>query len=685
MITKWIINKPDENAVSQLSLKGGISRLAAKALVSAGIDTMEKAVDFFGQQEGEDVYSDPFLIRDMEKACDIINEAVSNGDLICVYGDYDCDGITASAVLSSYLRDIGGEVITHINEREQGYGMNTEAVNDLAEKGVQLIVTVDNGISAVEEAKLCKDLGITLVITDHHQQGDVLPDAAAVVDPHRRDCPSLYKDFCGCGLVLKLICAMEGGGMDSIIEQYSDLVAIATVADIVPLTGENREIVRRGLHYLENTENIGLAALMEKAGLKAPYTSAAAAFGLAPRINAAGRIGSPMDAYRLLTEEDEEAAEELAGKVCNLNSKRHEFEEQISADIGAQIAENPALLDKRVLVFCGHGWHHGVIGIAAARTLEKYGKPVFLMSSDNEGEEFRGSARSIDGFHVFKAMSSAAELLIRFGGHSKAGGFSIDEKNIAAFDEKLQQFAHELAAEGVNVRQSVTVSGAVTLSELTLESVSGLDILEPFGECNPRPVFLLSDCVIADVVPLSNGAHTKLMLSDGKNTVPGLMFSVKTAEFPYRKGSEVNLLVSPELNTYNNRTSVSLHIKDIRLKGLSQQKLTAAEDAYLALRIGEKTDSRLLPRITPCREDLAIVYRALGKDRLSPFGLYGRLGAQAMNYCKFLLCLDIFREAGLVEYDLAAGIIKAVQGAAKADTENTPTAARLRKLAAQYA
>lgn len=269
LIKKWQIGTPDPAAADVLSRQGGLSVLAAKALASRGIDTIEKAADFFGQNDDEQ-YSDPFLIRDMDKACDAVSEAVENGTLICIYGDYDCDGVTATAVLSGYLTDIGGNVMTYINEREEGYGMNSGAVRKLAEQGVGLIVTVDNGIAAVAEAELCKELGIALVITDHHQPGETLPDALAVVDPHRADCPSIYKDLCGCGLALKLIAAMEGGDMDCAVEQFSDLAAVATVADVVPLTGENRALVRDGLHYLENTENMGLRALIGKAGLKAP-------------------------------------------------------------------------------------------------------------------------------------------------------------------------------------------------------------------------------------------------------------------------------------------------------------------------------------------------------------------------------------------------------------------------------
>lgn len=695
MITKWIIKMPDERAVQELSVKGGLTLPAARALVCAGIDTMEKAADFFAQNDeynevmederGMPVpafgigYSDPSMIRDMDKACELINDAVDSGELICVYGDYDCDGVTATAVLAGYLRDIGGNVTTYINEREQGYGMNADAVKELYENGVKTIVTVDNGISAIAEAELCEELGITLVITDHHQPGEELPPAAAVVDPHRRDCPSSYKDFCGCGLALKLIAAMEGGDMECAVEQYSDLAAIATIADVVPLTGENRKIVRHGLHYLENTENPGLKALISEAGIKPPYTSTAAAFGLAPRINAAGRIGSPSDALRLLMEEDEGEAELLAQKVCRLNAERKSYENKVISDIVGQIRSDPAVLDKRVLVFGGADWHHGVIGIAAARCAERFGRPVFLMSWSGEESEARGSARSVEGFNIFKALSRCDGLLTKFGGHSGAGGFSVMREDIAAFDEELQKYAAECASEGQDPRPVINVSGAIMPAELTVEGVEGLDVLEPFGEGNPRPVFLLSDCVITSIIPLSGGAHTKLMIKSGGASFGGLMFGTRTEELPYKTGDEVNLLISPEINAYNGRKSVSLRITDIRRKGLVQAKLIAAEETYYNFRRGEKIDSRLITHIIPERTELAAVYRAADRAWTSPLGLYGRVGGE-MNYCKFLICLDIFEETGLISYDRCGDKVSLIPNAPKADTEAAPTMKKLRAM-----
>lgn len=679
MIKKWIISPSDKKSEDILIKQGGLSVLAARALVCTGRDTLEKATEFFGEQDGGE-YSDPFLIRDMEIACNIITEAADSGELICVYGDYDCDGITATAVLYQYLSGIGVNVMTYINERSEGYGMNADAVKKLSGLGVSLIVTVDNGISAHAEAELCRELGIKLVITDHHRPGETLPCADAVVDPHRSDCPSPFKDFCGCGLVLKLICAMEGGDSAFAMEQFSDLAAAATVADVVPLTGENRAIVRDGLHYLENTENTGLGSLIEQAGLKPPYSSSSVAFGLAPRINAAGRIGSPSDALSLLIEEDPDNAEALAKKICDENAKRKEYENAVISDIYEKIKEEPSILYKRVLVFSGTDWHHGVVGIAAARCMEKFGRPVFLMSGNRGETEVRGSARSFGDFSVFDALTSVSDLLEKFGGHSGAGGFSLAEENIPEFDRRLQEFAAELSEKGISLSPEISVCGTAAAAELTVENTEGLNVLEPFGEGNPRPVFLLSDCVIADIVPLSGGAHTKLVLSYCGASLTGLMFGVKTSGLPYKKGSEVNIIASAEINEYMGRRSVNLKIADIRRKGLNQSKLIAAENAYYAFKRGEKTDPRLIPLITPERADLAAVYKALGRDRLSPFGLFERVGTD-INYCKFLICLDVFSQAGLIDFDTGAERVSVIPDAPKADTEKTPVMISLRRLA----
>ncbi len=684
MINKWQINIPDENAVRELVLRG-LTVPAARALVSGGINTVEKAQEFFGNTEDSDpdsVLSDPFLIRDMDKACELLDSAINDGELICVYGDYDCDGVTASAALSGYLRNIGGNVITHINERSQGFGMNCDVVRELHEKGVQLIVTVDNGIAAVNEAKLCRELGMKLVITDHHQPGEELPEADAVVDPHRSDCPSPFKELCGCGVALKLIAAMNGGDMGFAMEGYSDLAAIATIADVVPLTGENREIVKYGLHYLENTENLGLKALIEKASLKTPFTSTSVAFGIAPRINAAGRVGSPMDAYALLaeTEDNEDEAMLLAEKTEALNVQRKTIETHVMDEITALVMSDPSLIEKRVCVFCGKDWHHGVVGIAAARCTERFGRPAFLLSEEITADGkvmYRGSARSIEGFNVFKALSYCDRVLEKYGGHSGAGGFSLAAEKLPEFDRLLQEFADISAAENGTARQVIKVSGQITPAELTVEAVEGLSVLEPFGEGNPPPVFLIADCVITDIIALKGGIHTKLMLSCPTGSIAGLMWGISTEHFPYRKGDAVNILASLSITVFNGNKSVSVRITDIRRKGLNQTRLMAAEDAYYSFRTGKAPDARAAVSMIPERADLAAVYKSMSPVPASVNAVFEKAASERINYCRFLICLDIFEESGLIAYNRCTGTVNIIPDAPKADTSAAPTYKRL--------
>lgn len=690
---KWIIGSPcSETAVKELTLNGGISPLAAYTLVHRGIDTMQKAMEFFGQNEAEGYdddgnpvpefvmgFSSPYLISDMEKACKLLDEAINAGTLICVYGDYDCDGVTATAVMYSYLTDIGGNVTYYINDRSEGYGMNSDAVRKLYEQGVEVILTVDNGISAFEEAKLCRELGITLIITDHHQPSQSLPSAAAVVDAHRTDCKAPYIDYCGCGLALRLISAMEGGkngDMSFALEQYSDLAAIATVADVVPLTGENRQIVRHGLHYLENSENIGLNALLEASGAKPPYNSRTLAFMLAPRINAAGRVAKATDILKLLLLEDGDDAAEAAERICSLNDRRKALENAVMQEIAELIEKDPRILDLRVLVFSGTGWHHGVVGIAAARCQEKFDRPVFLISCDEN--EARGSARSPEGFSVFDALSYCSKLLEKFGGHSGAGGFSLKKENIPEFTARLQEFAEELVRRKISFVPALTAVKALTADELTPENVSGLDILEPFGEGNQKPLFLVQGAVISDIIPLKGGAHTKLITAISGKAFPVLMFSQKTELFPFAKGDTVNLLVTPEINTFKGTKSVTLRAADIMKSGVNLSACIAAEDIYRTFRRGGDIDSRLIPKMIPDRSDLALIYRAAAHDTISPQNLFARVNtAEGMNYCKLLVCIDIFEESGLMKHDRFADTVSVITGAQKADLTAAPTYKRL--------
>ncbi len=679
---KWTIGKPDQQAVDILTKQGGLTEICAGVLASRGIDTMEKAMDFFNQNNSDEdggVLSDPFLIKDMKRASEIILSAMDEGKKICVYGDYDCDGITATALLYSYLECMGADVSYYINQRSEGYGLCADALRRLAEEGVELIITVDNGISAIAEAELAKELGVELVITDHHKPGEVLPDAAAVVDPHREDDLSTFKDLCGCGVALKLIAAMDGGDCSSALEQFSDLAAIATIADIVPLKGENREIARLGLHYLENTENAGLKALMAAASVKPPVSSTTAAFSLAPRLNASGRFGSASEAVELLLCEDENSAEEMARRLNNLNNERKKTEGDIMSVIEAYINENPDVLYKRVIFLYGEGWHHGVIGIVAAKLVERFGKPVFILSDD---EDFaRGSARSVEGFSIHKALTACSEHLDKFGGHSGAGGFSLKKENINSFNEALQKYAAE-EFPSMPVKE-LHADKLLQPRELTAESVRSLEMLEPCGEGNPSPLFAMPGVRILEVVPLSGGAHTKLKLTYGNVGVYGLLFGVKTADFCYKAGDMIDMLAYPSLNTYNGQTSVNIRIIDYRKNGIPQNQYLAAKEAYEKYKRGEGAEERLIPRIVPAREDLEAIYRAVPKNNPAAFdSVYFSVCSESINYCKFRLALDIFEELGLFEVNHYNETVTSRTVSQKADLDSSEILKGLKALTA---
>ncbi|MBQ1434180.1 MAG: single-stranded-DNA-specific exonuclease RecJ, partial [Ruminococcus sp.] len=444
---KWKIERCDEAKVAEFQSRTDLNRLTLEVLSARGYNDLDSIVDFFTDTELEG----PSALIDMDKAVEHIEQAIDSYDLICIYGDYDCDGITSTTILFNYLESMGANVMYYIPEREAGYGMNIEAVEELAEKGVKLIITVDNGISAIEEAKKCKELGIKLVVTDHHQPGEELPDALAVVDPHRTDCPSNFKDLCGAGVALKLCAALDGGSYDAVFEQYADICAIGTVADIVPLNGENRTIVKRGLQYLPNTEIPGLDMMLDKLKIdRKAIGSEHIGFRIGPVINASGRFGSPLTAVKALTSEDPEDAESYVETMITLNTMRRSAEADIMKEIEAYIDEHPEVLWHRVLVLAGKGWHHGVIGIVASKVLDKYSKPTIIISIEENGMA-RGSARSVKGFNIHTCLTYCEELLIKYGGHECAGGFSLLEEKLDAFRDKIYEFAAGLEKPAIKV------------------------------------------------------------------------------------------------------------------------------------------------------------------------------------------------------------------------------------------
>ncbi|MBO5448584.1 MAG: single-stranded-DNA-specific exonuclease RecJ [Ruminococcus sp.] len=671
---KWKINKYDSDKAAEFASKCDIKRLALEVLTSRGINDFQQVVDYFTDDE----LSDPFEIKDMDKAVEAINSAVDAYDLICVYGDYDCDGVTSTVILYSYLESMGANVMYYIPEREEGYGMNISAVERLAEKDVRLIVTVDNGISALKEAERIYALGMRLVVTDHHQAGDIMPRAEAVVDPHRPDCTSGFKDLCGAGVALKLCAALDGGNYDAVLEQYADICAIGTVADIVPLRGENRTIVKKGLDYLPNTEVIGLDLLMERAGLdREKLSSSSIAFRIAPVINASGRFGSPVTAVKALLSEDEADAGDYADAIITLNSRRKQTETEIMTDIVNHINLHPEVLDQRVLVLAGQGWHHGVIGIVASRMLDYFSKPAIIISCDENGNA-RGSARSVKGFNIFSCLSYCHDVLDKFGGHECAGGFSLPAENIPDFIKLVYEFASGFDTPPTAV---LTADKQLMPQDLDIESVKGLSVLEPVGADNPQPVFAILGARVDKIIPLSQGKHTKIDFTYGGAKAQALMFGVKSDKLCFVPNDRIDMLVNLEINRFNGRETVSVKVIDHRLSGVKQERYFAAKDCYEMLMRGETLPAGFIKKIIPQRSELIEVYKYIsGVKETTLDNLFMRLSSDSMNYCKLHICIDIFKDKELIDFKPSSSRIKILPVSKRVDLEGSDTLVKLRAM-----
>ena len=566
--TQWIYPAQSEERLRQsrlLQREQGIPALLADILAARGFGADHVAALLTDDGSLED----PFLLPDMQIAVDRIEKAIESGEKIAVYGDYDCDGVTSTVILYSYLQSMGADVCYYIPDRlDEGFGMNRGAVDHLHEQGVTLIITVDNGTSALDEVAYAGELGMDVVVTDHHIPGPELPKAVAVVNPHRPDYVG-FNQLCGAGVALKLTAALDGGSYEMVLESFAPLAAIGTIGDVVPLVGENRTLVRRGMQLMPMSESAGLQALITAAGLNGgELTAGKIAFGLCPRINAAGRMGDARLAAKLLLSEEEDEAAEMAEQLCLLNQNRRDQEEEILRAVEQQIEQNPELLLDRVLVLSAPGLNHGVVGIVASRVLTLYGKPCFILSE--EGELAVGSGRSIGNFGLFDAVYACRQLLERYGGHKLAAGLTLKTENIPAFREAINRYA---AAEfdRMPVVQTV-IDRRLRAADIELSSVELLECLEPFGEGNPQPVFLMRDCMVEGVTPLSGGKHIKLRVAFEGRSVFVLCFRMTPEQFIYPKGSMIDLLVCLEVNTFRDTKSISIRMRDIRPSGFEEKK-----------------------------------------------------------------------------------------------------------------
>lgn len=668
MDNKWTVLETDNDAALKIAQETGLTTLTARILCSRGQNTPEKARNFLSVNEG--CRYDPFLLKDMDKAVSRINRAIENKERVCIYGDYDVDGVTSTTVLYMYLTEKGVPCTYFIPGRlEDGYGLNKRVIESF--KGnTDLIVTVDTGITAVDETEYAKSIGIDMVITDHHSCREVLPDACAVVNPHREDSDYPFKQLAGVGVVYKLLSALDGGEED-ILRRFGDVIAIGTIADVMPIVDENRYITARGIQNLQSTDKLGLKALMEQSGMfgrtgeKKKISSTGVGFMLAPRINAAGRIRNAKSAVELLLAKDNETAYELANELCGINKERQMMELEIYEQAIKQLETKG---EKSVYVLGSDGWHQGVIGVVASRLTERYARPSILLSFD--GEIGKGSGRSVKGFSMLEALSYCADLLEEYGGHELAAGLTIKRDKLGEFEARLNQYAEEKMASS-REGQPIVADAEVDASDITIKQGKELADLEPFGLQNPVPLLMIRNAVIQDVQPLSNGKHIKMRLKHGEKTINAVYFGMRFSEFRYRAGDSCDFLFTLEVSEYRGVSEAKLFIKKARLSEQNQREDDMQAVYYRAASDPENRDDlpvSVLPTLYQFRAVFRILKReARGERKRFALSYLQRLLKEDdvnvdISLCALRVMFDVLVECGLAHCEFsAAGDVVAVK------------------------
>ncbi len=643
---KWKVSEFDKELAKELATECDVDPIVALIASSRGYTDPMDLEQFLSN---EPVFSNPYEMADIMLAAEIVNAAVEDRVKIAVFGDYDCDGVTATALLYNYLTTRNADCIYYIPDRfDEGYGMNKQAIKELADNGVKLIITVDNGISAIEEVAYAKELGLDVVITDHHLPLDVLPNADAVVDPHRKDCQSSFKEICGAEVAFRLICVMENKEPEELLPYFADILSLAVMADIMPLTLENRTIVKYGLEKLKMSPLTGLSALMSVAALdKKGMTATKIAFGLCPRINAAGRMGDAARAVELLISDNMMKALGIANEIDEENSLRQQTEKKILSE-ALSIVEEKGYKNQRVIVCEGKNWHSGVIGIVAAKIVEKFGKPTILLTVDDEGNT-HGSGRSIEGFSLFNAISKCEKYLDKFGGHSQAAGVSLKQENI----ENFRIAINEIAEMQSYIAPILHIDCRLNVSALTVDLATALKALEPYGHGNSAPVFGLWGVNLERITPIGGGKHLRLLFTKNENSFSALLFGVMEESFCFDVGDILDLAVSVEENIYKGEVGLTIQIKAIRKNGTNDDELFRSICMWEEFLSGK--DGNYLS-ICPTRQEIGLVYKfllqgAYSEDKIKYYFI-NTLGAG-----KTLAALKILEELKLInKSDLINGI-----------------------------
>ena len=672
----WNVAEPEMSAVNAL-VSNGYAPLAAMVLASRGISSSAQAKKYL---DCSAPLIDPFLMTDMDLAAGRVGLAMTRGEKIAVFGDYDVDGITSTCLLTDFLRRHGADCVSYIPGRlEEGYGLNPIAIHQLHEEGVKLIITVDCGITAVAEAELCRELGIDLVITDHHECKETLPHAVAVVDPHRPDGGYPHKNLSGVGVAFKLAAALCGS-QEEVLEEYADMVCLGTVADVMPLQGENRVFVSRGLQSLSHTKRPGIAALMAESGCAPENVSATSiGFMLAPRINAAGRMGQIDLAVELFLTGDPDRASQVAKALCELNRQRQAVESEIYSQAVSML---PLGQPPEAIVLADESWHQGVVGIVASRIAEEYACPAFLICLD--GEHGKASSRSHGGFNLFSSLTALSPLLESYGGHELAAGFTITRSNIPEFRRQICSLASAYYCDDTP-RTSLDVDCAIPPELLTIKGIESLSVLEPCGNGCPKPVLMMKNLTIDRIQQVGGGRHMRLRLRNGRHVLNAIYFSASAETASIQPGDVVDIAFTPQINEFRGERTVQMNVLDIR-PCCSAECIpeTAGYRALLENRITADAAAALLPE----RTTLALVWRYLASAgetiQESPLCLCRKIvrwSNKPMTLGQLMTCLDIFRDVGLLQTQKMHKYIsiRLTPGPQKADLNESQTLQRLQR------
>ncbi len=683
---KWVVAASHEQMcdnliVCEIAKELGIARPTAQLLYNRGCLSAADARSFLAKEEEQ--LHDPFIMKDMDKATCRIIEAIENEEKITIFGDYDVDGVTSVSSLYLYLKSQGADVSYYIPCRSgEGYGMSEGAVRKLADNGCNLIITVDTGITAVEEAKIAHELGMSLIITDHHECHAEIPEAEAVVNPRRHDCPYSFKELAGVGVVFKLLCALESvlnpdesmvNCVRNVSKQYGDLIAIGTVADVMPIRDENRLIVSYGLSLIENTDRPGLIELIDATRTESKYntkkkiTASFIGYTIAPRINAAGRIRDASLAVELFLADDCETAAPIAKQLCDINRERQAEENKIIEQAYAQIAADHDFENDPVIVLDDETWHHGIIGIVASRITEKYGTPSILISFEGSGEGQneddigKGSGRSIKGMNLVETLGECSDLLEKYGGHELAAGLSIKRENLDEFRIRINECARKCLKDA-DRKTTLEAECELEAADITMQQANELYYLEPYGVSNPVPVFVLRNVLLYDTALVGGGKHTRLTVNVDGTFISAMCFRQTLTDLDIYPGDAVDVLFTLDINEYQNQRNLQMIVKDVRLTQSQFDNECAERELYDKIKQGMKPhdiglDDTSADELVPTRNDFAAVYSSLRRELRVEHEMFSiralqhllRNSGVKIGYVKLKFILMTFRELNLLD------------------------------------